>query len=42
MKEEEAAEAAAYEKMLKERKEHQTTTEYCYWVKGKLDCKPAP
>ena len=42
MKEEEAAEAAAYEKMLKERKEHETTTEYCYWVKGKLDCKPAP
>ena len=39
---EEAAEAAAYEKMLKERKEHETTTEYCYWVKGKLDCKPAP
>ena len=39
---EEAAEAAAYQKMLKEREEHKTTTEYCYWVKGKLDCKPAP
>ena len=39
---EEAAEAAAYQKMLKEREEHKTTTEYCYWVKGKLECKPAP
>ena len=39
---EEAAEAAAYEKMLNERKEHETTTEYWYYVNGKLDCKPAP
>jgi hypothetical protein len=41
-RQEEAAEAAAYQKMLKERKEHETTTEYCYYVKGKLECKPAP
>jgi hypothetical protein len=42
-KQEEAAEAAAYQKMLKEREEHKTTTEYCcYFVNGKLACKPAP